>query len=159
MYADWRGGVPVLEPNLNLSRAQAWNLSCQSLSMSGVGMGLSSKLAHQEAGLIVRESGWLSAIETRARRRGSGAHRKRFILRFSCRRSFSVMWESPGCEACPGADMSTERRLSDCCDCGLSIIEPVEPCECGEPTRPWASWWFAEDDHSSFSETAGGVLL
>jgi hypothetical protein len=51
-----RSFLPILKPDLHLSRAQSGNLSGQALPVCGVWMCLSRKLAHEEAGLIVRES-------------------------------------------------------------------------------------------------------
>ena len=45
---------PVLEPHLNLSRAETWNLARQPLTVRCVWMRLPGKLAHQEPCLIVR---------------------------------------------------------------------------------------------------------
>lgn len=53
--------------------------------------------------------------------------------------------------------MSTDLLFSDCWERGLSIIEPEDACECGEPDMPCASRG-AEADQSSASEAAGGVV-
>lgn len=47
---------PVLEPNLHLSRRQARDLLGKPFPMSSIWVCLTSKLAHQEPGLIVREA-------------------------------------------------------------------------------------------------------
>lgn len=89
--------------------------------------------------------------------RSGVTYRKRFIFRFSCLRSLKDMCCESEWLDWVEAVMSTERRLSECWDRGLSIMEPVEACECGELTIPCPSW-DAEADHSSVSETAGGVV-
>lgn len=47
---------PILEPDLHLSGAEAWDLPRKSLTMSCIGMRLTGKLAHQKAGLIMCET-------------------------------------------------------------------------------------------------------
>jgi hypothetical protein len=49
-------GPPVLEPNLDLSRAQSRDLSREPLSVCCVWVRLLRKLAHQKSSLLVRES-------------------------------------------------------------------------------------------------------
>lgn len=47
--------IPILEPDLNLSRAEPRDLPRQTLSMGSIGMRVSGELAHQESRLIMRQ--------------------------------------------------------------------------------------------------------
>lgn len=78
--------LPVLEPNLDLPGAEARNFASKSFSMSSIRMGLSSKLAHEEARLVVSKS---SGDVSQHVRRNSYliAYLNRFILRFCARSS------------------------------------------------------------------------
>lgn len=46
---------PVLEPNLYLPGAKAGDFASQAFAVSGIGMSLASKLAHEKAGLVMSE--------------------------------------------------------------------------------------------------------
>jgi hypothetical protein len=50
--------IPVLEPDLDLSRAESRYFTSKTLAVSSVGVSLSSELTHQETCLIVCESKW-----------------------------------------------------------------------------------------------------
>jgi len=47
--------IPVLEPDLDLSRSKARYLSREAITGGDVWMGLSGELAHQEASLLMGE--------------------------------------------------------------------------------------------------------
>lgn len=45
--------IPILEPYLDLARAEAWNLLCEPFPMRCIGVRLAGKFTHQESSLIV----------------------------------------------------------------------------------------------------------
>lgn len=53
--------IPVLKPDLYLSRTQSRYFARKTFAMTGVWMGLASKFAHEKASLAVCESATLSA--------------------------------------------------------------------------------------------------
>lgn len=52
-FASWVLSLPVLEPDLHLSRAESGDLARETFAVSSVWVGLSRKFAHEEPGLVV----------------------------------------------------------------------------------------------------------
>lgn len=78
--------LPILEPDLNLTRSQTRYFFRKSLALGGIGMRLSGELAHQKAGLIMIETLRESAsrlVVPGTERVLEGSYRKRFIRFFS----------------------------------------------------------------------------
>ena len=64
--------LPVLEPNLDLSRAQARDLPREPFSVSGIRMRLLCKFTHQKSSLLMCKSGEWSGYDPEPKKNRCG---------------------------------------------------------------------------------------